>query len=522
MCSTETRRLRDAANRESSGDFAGAESILREILDDDPDSSGALFALERVLRAQGQIGEILRAGRRASWHSDPRIVGRPLPEAPRVLARCRLAGHARAARREAWVELRADRSEIPYREVARVYERAFGQERGARHATARWPGRGPAARTRWPSIWVTCSPPWVIRRERRGRPSGRRRSETTASQAVTVIRRVQGLSEDVDEAGRAPPGGGSWKRPLTRSDDGGRLHASPSTSPLPEEAMRLTRRGRRTCWTDGPARASSPTPPGEPVTRTWSRSRRGPTTSSAPRTDSSPAERRQFDQRIVDAALSMGDTATALQAQRRIADSFSSRLRGPAARHRSGDPAARLGLAEPERDPAGAARRLPGRVPERARSWTASPPTVASACSAPVGDEEEAAAVLEGIQGPESSLADGLPPVGVRARPGGGDASALLLAVTGTGARESATPVIQFVSLFDRLSEPGRGASRRGGCRSRSAAAHREAAVDPRRRACSGLPAEADRPLLLAEAARIATRGGADGSLAAHRSTGGV
>ena len=55
----EGRLLRDAAARESQGDFDGAESVLRRLLEADPASSGGLFALERVLRAKGETAEIL-------------------------------------------------------------------------------------------------------------------------------------------------------------------------------------------------------------------------------------------------------------------------------------------------------------------------------------------------------------------------------------------------------------------------------------------------------------------------------
>jgi len=55
----EMRLLRDAAERESRGDYPGAERVLRRVLRLRPTSSGALFALERVLRAQGRVGEVL-------------------------------------------------------------------------------------------------------------------------------------------------------------------------------------------------------------------------------------------------------------------------------------------------------------------------------------------------------------------------------------------------------------------------------------------------------------------------------
>ena len=45
----ESRALREAAALESVGDFQGAEAALRLVLEEAPTSTGALFALERVL-----------------------------------------------------------------------------------------------------------------------------------------------------------------------------------------------------------------------------------------------------------------------------------------------------------------------------------------------------------------------------------------------------------------------------------------------------------------------------------------
>ena len=59
--SSEGRLLRDAAARESRGDFSGAEELLRQLLEEDPASSGGLHALERVLRARGETARILPA-----------------------------------------------------------------------------------------------------------------------------------------------------------------------------------------------------------------------------------------------------------------------------------------------------------------------------------------------------------------------------------------------------------------------------------------------------------------------------
>lgn len=55
----ETRMLRQAATHESRGELREAEATLRELLDLESESSAAVLALERVLRADGRIGEAL-------------------------------------------------------------------------------------------------------------------------------------------------------------------------------------------------------------------------------------------------------------------------------------------------------------------------------------------------------------------------------------------------------------------------------------------------------------------------------
>ena len=55
----ETRLLRMAANDESLGDLAEAEQTLRRLMDERPTSTRGIAALERVLRAQGRVREVL-------------------------------------------------------------------------------------------------------------------------------------------------------------------------------------------------------------------------------------------------------------------------------------------------------------------------------------------------------------------------------------------------------------------------------------------------------------------------------
>jgi tetratricopeptide (TPR) repeat protein len=121
----EARLLRDAASRESLGDYEGAEGLLRVVLRDNPASTGAIFALERIFRTQGRIGELLPLldafKARAPDASTPRYLKlRVLAEVDSLSA---LEQEA-----EQWMG-REPRSPGPYREAARAYERALGAER---------------------------------------------------------------------------------------------------------------------------------------------------------------------------------------------------------------------------------------------------------------------------------------------------------------------------------------------------------------------------------------------------------
>jgi hypothetical protein len=57
----ELARLRDATALETAGDLAGAERIVREVLDANPVSLTALIAFERVLGLQGRLVEVIPA-----------------------------------------------------------------------------------------------------------------------------------------------------------------------------------------------------------------------------------------------------------------------------------------------------------------------------------------------------------------------------------------------------------------------------------------------------------------------------
>ena len=118
------------------------------------------------------------------------------------------------------------------------------------------------------------------------------------------------------------------------------------------------------------------------------------------------------------------------------------------------------------------------------------------------GDALGASAVLDGVQGPKSSLERGYLLLAKGDLDGG--RSALLLALTGLPAAE-ATPVIQLAGLLGRLSPPAASVLARSGVK----AHHGQylAAARDLSSAAADLDLE-EAPTVLAEAARIALEGG--------------
>ncbi len=211
----------------------------------------------------------------------------------------------------------------------------------------------------------------------------------------------------------------------------------------------------------------------------------------------SPAERRQFDQRLVDISLATGDSATALEAQRRVVASFTP---GSVDRRQATARVIELesGSAPPDELTAllAAFREEFPTAPELDQLTA----TVAGALLAR-GDDEGANEVLEGIEGPRSALQRGylLLAAGQVAE----GRKALLLALPGMPPAQ-ATEVIQFAGLLGRLSPPAAGLVAEAGVR-----AH-EGKGEEAAHALSGSVdevAEEERPTLLAEAARLADLG---------------
>ena len=492
--SSEGRLLRDAAARESRGDFSGAEELLRQLLEEDPASSGGLHALERVLRARGETARILPAVDTFLEH-EPSSSGVRYLKLRLLMELDSLDELEREA--ELWFELDED-SEVPYREVARVYERAFGSERAL---SVLLKGRREMDRPEALALEVGDLHAAMGDREDAVEEWALAVGDDGA-QAAAIARRVQGLTEGAEEAGKQLVGLLGESDVLARRLAGARvaldLRLEEESFDLAQSvAADLEERARASFLADVARRARE----GDLArTASWAYDELGQDASS-------PSERRQFDQRIIDVALANGDTATALEAQRRVADSFSP---GSVDRRRATAQVIRLESTESD----------PGRLGVLLRDFRDAFPnapelddlaaTVAGGLQAR-GDLGGAAAVLEGIEGPKSGRERGYFLLDAGELEAG--RRALLLAIGGLPPTE-ATDIIQFAGLMGRASETGAVLLAEAGVlahRGQGAAAAQILAE------AAGELEEEERAPLVAEAARIADRAGASGVAASIR-----
>jgi len=484
----ETRLLREAAARESRGDLEGAERVLRRLLEASPASSGGLFALERVLRTKGEPRAILPAVDTFLAH-DPDASGVRYLKL-RVLADLDSLDAVRAEG-DHWLREQPTQ-EATWREVARIYERAFGGEEAL--AVLR---RGREAVHRDDALALEIGDLLVAAGDVTGAVSEWAKAAAGSGADVrTVTRRILELPAGRTEAGT------ELVTALARSEDPARLRTAAGIAlelRLQEQALALSRRvaGRledraRDAFLSDVARRARDADLGELAA--WAYGQLGQDAES-------PAERRQFDQRLVDLSLARGDTATALEAQRRVVASFTP---GSVDRRQATARVLELEAASAPPDELKALladfRREFPNAPEMDRLTA----TVAGALLAR-GDDEGANAMLEGIEGPRSALQRGylLLAAGQVAE----GRKALLLALPGMPPAQ-ATEVIQFAGLLGRLSPPSARLVAQAGVR-----AH-EGKGDEAAEALGGAVDQApeeERPTLLAEAARLA----ADGQTAA-------
>lgn len=478
----ESRLQLEAATLESRGDLTGAEAAYRRLLELDPVASGTVFALERVLRASGRLGElrpIVTAFLERS--ANPQVLALNLS----LLIE---ADSTEAMTREADRWLSRDRSETAYRGVAGAYERAFGPARALEVLQ-----RGRDAMGARDALALEIGDLLAETGDVQGAVDEWALAVGDGARLDEVLARIDGLAEG------APEAGARLVDALGESDVPERSDAALTAAlafDLETESITLARRraeemeGRtRQVYLEDVARRARAAQLARVAA--WAFEELGGESAN-------PEERRQLDRRIVEVSLEVGDTALALDAQRRVAASYA----------RSTDEGRRA-QAEVVRMEAAA---LPERAPASWREFRAAFPDapeldeVAAAVAVSLlarGNDEGAAAVLDGVEGPRSTLERGyLLLARGETEPG---REALLTAVSGLTAVE-ATSVIQFSALIGRMSEPAVGALVTAGVE-----AHRgrpEQAARALADATAGL-SEGDRPGLLAEAARIAERGGA-------------
>jgi len=482
----ESRLLREAAARESQGDYEGAERVLRRLLEISPTSSGGLFALERVLRAKGDPGDILTVVDRF-LEADPTASGVRYLKL-RVLVELDSL-EAVEPEAERWL-LAEPSSEGPYREVGRVYERAFGPQRAL--AVLR---RGREALGREDALAMEIGDLLAGLGETGDAVvEWARAVGSDGTEASAVARRVASLEGDTRAAGTAlvaELGGG----PGVGRKRAGALIALDLG--LEEQALQLTRsvadelsgRERAAFLSDVARRARDSD---QPTVAAWAYRELGQEAAS-------PAERRQFDQRLVEVSLADGDTAVALAAQARVVEAFTP---GSADRRRATATLIRLEATRASSED------LRARLDAFREEFPQAPELdeLASAVAGRLlarGAREGAASVLEGISGPRSSVQRGYLHLDAGEIDEG--RRALVMAIAGLSP-SAATDIIQFTGLLGRASPAGAELLARAGVlahegRGAEAGEAVEVGID-------ALPEE-DRAMILAEGARMADRGGA-------------
>ena len=472
----------EAATLESRGDLEGAEAALRRLLRIDPTSSGTIFALERVLRAQDQVGElrpIVRAYLARS--ANPEVMALNL----RLLIEAD-STDAMVTEAERWLATHGNRAD--YRQVAGAYASALGEERALDVLR-----RGRSALDDRSALALEIGDLLAEMGEVDGAVDEWALAVGDGTRLTEILRRVAALDERAPEAGRR------LADALADSDMPEAREAALTVAlalDLEPEALALAQSAADDL--DGRLRVAYLEDVGQRAREArlasvaaWAYQELGGDAAN-------PEDRRELERRIVEIGLEAGDTVMALEAQRRVAASFA----------RSSEEGRRA-QAEVVRLEAAAA---PDRAVDSWRQFRAVFPDapeldeVAAAVAVSLqarGNDEGAAAVLDGIDGPRSTLERAYLLLSRGETEEG--RQALLLAVGGLPPVE-ATPIIQFSSLLGRLSKTGAGAlvtAGLGAHHGRGVVAARALAAET-----ATLP-EGDRPPLLAQAARIAEEGGA-------------
>lgn len=479
--SEESRLLREAARAESAGDYVASVEILTSLLGERPASSGAIFALERVLRAQGRVSQVLDPID-AFLEVDPVSTG-PRYLKLRILLEVDSLAELRSAA-ESWIA-QNPASPDAYREVARVYERAFGGEEALsvlRRGQSRAGG----------GVLAVEAGDVLLRleRPREALMEWARALDGANASAPGALRRM------VRTGGEHPalaPGvvrelaseGASETRRRAALEIALEVRLQPEALRLAEEVVGDLPEREREGFLSALLRLAEEKDADQLALWTLQQLRRENPGGSRART---------LDRQIAVTSLVAGDTVRALEARERYARGLPER-----------SPERRRALAEVIRLEAatGAPLELLDRFAVFRQEFPNAPEAdvLAVALSARFredGDADTAAFVLEGIQGPLSAQERAW----LALEAGNGESARinLMLAAAGLPATE-ATAIVQLIGILDRVGEQAAELAGRV-----SIARHREgagAAFSLVNETVHALPPE-DQPPLLALAARIA------------------
>ena len=482
----ENRMLRQASSQEARGELDRAEATLRELLALQPGSSAAVFALERVFRRGDRLRELLPVldDFLQREPSTERVWGLKLGLLVEV--------DSVSALEEAvadWIDAQPG-SPDPYLEGAVAVREVFGAERAAALLE-----EGSAALGESPQLLVELGDMYV---------AGGRVDDAAAAWAQAlgrdrarsgaVFRRVEDLGEESGAAAALIVAAlGSEPTNVTRLEAGAELALRED---LEDEAMELagaalTRLEEREArgFLNGFARKAEDN--GRDASALWAYGRLREITVD-------PAEGRSTDERLADAALAAGDTATALEARRRITESYSE---GSQARRTAWTEELRIQVASPGIE--GAAEALAAfreEFPE-APDLDALSAALASRLLGR-GMREEAMEVLSGIEGPGAALERAFLLLEGGAFPEG---IAALQASLPELEPSHATEILELTLALSDLSPPG------GMLAAEVAIArhrgHAEQGVLQVQERIDAVPAQ-DRPAILAQGARAADQAG--------------
>lgn len=486
----EAQALRDAGSHEARGRLTDAEAILQRLLEELPTSAGGLFALERVLRSQGRVVAVLPAADRFLS---------TVPEASgvrylklRVLAEVD-SMDAMLRETDAWMR-HAPADPLLYRQALPLWERVYGPEQALDLLSK---GR------------LASGDPVTLALE-------------IGDLLMSVDHTLDAVAEWARAAGSAGERGVEILRRLSEIDNAAAraravevlVDALERTPTTPERRILAVQVALSLRHIElGLGIANTLARQLDPTSRRvflesvsgWGKDGGAVEATLWALTEIRESmgqgeEARAIDSRITQTALLAGDTATAIEAGRRLANSFP-----------VGSPERRRFLAE------GIRMRMRARPAEAVALSTALDAFRLEFPSAPEldglaamvsvrlqagGEVDRAAAVLTAVEGPETSLERAYLFLS------NGDVAlaraALIEAVDGLSPAR-ATDAIQLASLLGRLSAAGTNVVAQAaveGHRGRG----RQAALALEKRVPE-LPAT-DRPIALAEAARLAVGGG--------------